>query len=140
MPKEENASVEIKWSKVALSQFTGILDFIVENGFGSYAIELEDGIIARLDALAENSELYPADRFKKNNDGSWRAFEVDDYRVSYKIFRSHINIIRIRHTNRKPRKYQAFGERLNSLASNLYDSSLSSKLSVIVTAIISSTL
>jgi len=63
--KEENASVEIKWSKTALTQFAEILDFIVENGFGSYAVELEDRIIVKLDALIENKELYPPDRFKR---------------------------------------------------------------------------
>jgi plasmid stabilization system protein ParE len=97
--------VEIKWSNRALNQFAEILDFIVENGFGQYAIELEDRIIDKLDALHKNQQLYPADRFKRNNNGSWYAFEVDEYRISYKQHKSHITVIRIRHTSRRPRIY-----------------------------------
>ena len=105
MRKEENVSVEIKWSRAALAQLAEILDFIVENNFSSYAIELEDKIISKLDQLVENSSLYPADRYKKNNDGSWRAFELDNYRISYKVQKSNIRVIRIRHTSRRPRNY-----------------------------------
>jgi plasmid stabilization system protein ParE len=103
--KEENESVEIKWSRAALNQLAEILDFIIGNNFDPYANELEDKIISKLDRLIENASLYPIDRYKKNNDGSWRAFEVDDYRVSYKVQKSTIRVIRIRHTSRRPRNY-----------------------------------
>ena len=105
MQKEENASVEIRWSKAALNQFAEVLDFILENDFGQYATELEDKIILKLEALILNQQLYPADRFKRDNNGSWRAFEVDEYRISYRLHKSHITVVRIRHTSRKPKIY-----------------------------------
>ena len=105
MQIKENGPVEIKWSKPALTQLDKALDFIIGNGFISYAAELEEGIISMIDNLADNHTIYPADKYKKDNDGSYRAFEMDEYRVSYRVKKSQIKIIRIRHTSRKPLKY-----------------------------------
>jgi plasmid stabilization system protein ParE len=97
--------VVIKWSKPALSQLDKALDFIVEKGFDIYAVELEDNILFKVESLIDNYTLYPADKFKKDNDGSYHAFEVDEYRVSYRVRKLEIKIIRIRHTSRRTRKY-----------------------------------
>ena len=97
--------MEIKWSKYALEQLDKALDFITEKGFITYATELEEAIIQRVEGLVENHSIYPIDRYKKDNDGSYHAFEVGDYRVSYRVKNSEIRIIRIRHTSRKPYKY-----------------------------------
>lgn len=97
--------MEIKWSKPALDQLDQVLDFILVKGFTSYAFELNENILLRIESLAENYDIYPADRFKKGNDGSYHAFEVDDYRISYRVTKSTIRIIRIRHTSRRPHKY-----------------------------------
>jgi plasmid stabilization system protein ParE len=97
--------VEVKWSKPALEQLDKALDFIIGNGYETYAGELEEKIISRVENLVANYNIYPADKYKKDNDGSYRAFEVDEYRVSYRVRDPFIKIIRIRHTSRKPRKY-----------------------------------
>jgi plasmid stabilization system protein ParE len=97
--------VEIKWSKPALNQLIKILDFISENGFETYAQKLEDLIILKTEKLADNSTIYPLDKYKKNNDGSYRAFEIDEHRISYRIKKSEIRIIRIKHTSRKVLNY-----------------------------------
>ena len=105
MLTNENGPVEVKWSKPALNQLDKALDFIIENGFISYAAELEESIISRIGNLISNYTIYPTDKYKKDNDGSYRAFEVDEYRISYRVKKSQIKIIRIRHTSRKPLKY-----------------------------------
>lgn len=105
MQIEENASVEIKWSKLALDQLTDILDFILESGFDGYSRQLEENILSKTDKLIDNYTLYPTDKYKKDNDGSYHAFEIDDFRISYRVKKSEINIIRIRHTSRRTRKY-----------------------------------
>jgi plasmid stabilization system protein ParE len=97
--------MEIKWSKNALLQLDKALNFISGNGFYIYAQQVEDNIIERVENLITNYNIYPVDKYKKDNDGSYRAFEIDEYRVSYRIKDAQINIIRIRHTSRKPRKY-----------------------------------
>ena len=95
----------VKWSKPALDQLDKALDFIIGEGFISYADMLEESIISRIENLIDNDNIYPIDKYKKDNDGSYHAFEVEEYRISYRVKNSQVKIIRIRHTSRKPRKY-----------------------------------
>ena len=95
----------VKWSKPALDQLDKALDFIIGEGFISYAAKLEESIISRIENLIDNYNIYPIDKYKKDNDGSYHAFEVEEYRISYRVKNSQVKIIRIRHTGRKPRKY-----------------------------------
>ncbi|GAC1305950.1 MAG: hypothetical protein NVSMB24_15640 [Mucilaginibacter sp.] len=97
--------MEVRRSRPALEQLDKALDFIIEQGFVSYASELEENIISRVENLVDSPALYPVDKYKKGNDGSYHAFEVDEYRVSYRITKSLIKIIRVRHTSGKTRKY-----------------------------------
>jgi plasmid stabilization system protein ParE len=97
--------VEIKWSNPALDQFDKALDFIITQGYASYAIELEDKILSRIENLVSNYNIYPVDKYKKYNDGTYHAFETDEYRISYRVQKTTIKIIRIRHTSRRTRMY-----------------------------------
>jgi plasmid stabilization system protein ParE len=97
--------VEIRWSKPALDQLDKALNFIIEEGYPIYAEELEENILSRVENLTNNYDIYPADKYKKANDGTYHAFEIDEYRVSYRIQKKLIKIIRIRHTSRKTRTY-----------------------------------
>jgi plasmid stabilization system protein ParE len=45
------------------------------------------------------------EKYKRNNDGSFRAFELHRYRITYRIRNNEIRIIRIRHTKRTPLGY-----------------------------------
>ncbi|HEY6144370.1 MAG TPA: type II toxin-antitoxin system RelE/ParE family toxin, partial [Flavobacterium sp.] len=40
-----------------------------------------------------------------NNDGSFRTYFVYDYMISYQITSERIQILRVRHTSRKPKKH-----------------------------------
>ena len=97
--------MQVNWSKTAYRQFTEILDFIVENGYDRYAETLQETVIEKTDNLTENYLSYPADKYKKHNDGSYRAFEIDEYRISYRVTEQSIRIIRIRHTSRRVLNY-----------------------------------
>jgi plasmid stabilization system protein ParE len=55
--------------------------------------------------FSNNFEIYSLDRFKVNNDGSYRAFEKYHYRVSYRVLPNEIRILRIRHTSINPKGY-----------------------------------
>lgn len=46
--------------------------------------------------------MFPLHRLRKNNNGSFRAFEKYNYRVSYKVGITQVIILRIRHTSREP--------------------------------------
>ena len=95
----------IKWNKAAVQQLLDAIRFIEENEFYAYALELERDILLRIRNLPQNPNIYPVDKYRRNNDGSYRAFEVDHYRISYRNKKDTIRIVRIRHTSRRVRKY-----------------------------------
>jgi plasmid stabilization system protein ParE len=49
--------------------------------------------------------VYEADRFRSNNDGSYRAFEKHSYRVTYRVIGADIRVFRVRHASMKPMAY-----------------------------------
>ena len=95
----------IKWNKAAIQQLLSAIRFIEENEFYAYAVELESNILSKIRNLPQNPTIYPLDKYRRNNDGSYRAFEVDHYRISYRNQKDAIRIVRIRHTSRRVRKY-----------------------------------
>ena len=95
----------IKWNKAATRQLLDALDFIEGAGYPDYADELEKEIISKTRKLLEDPELYAIDRFRKNNKGNYRAFTVDSYRISYRVEKNEIRIVRIRRTSRKVKQY-----------------------------------
>ncbi len=62
--------MEIKWYKPALDQLDKALDFILEKGFISYAAELEENIISKVEGLINNYSIYPVDKYKKTMMGA----------------------------------------------------------------------
>jgi plasmid stabilization system protein ParE len=92
----------VKWSALAVKHFISIIEFLeCENEF-NYAEKLQKEILLRTALLITNPQIYPLDRFKLKNDGSYFAFEVDNYRVSFKKMPNEIRILNVRHTKRKP--------------------------------------
>jgi len=91
--------------KAAVQQLLDAIGFTEENDFFSYAEELEKDILSRVRNLPSNPTIYPLDKYRRNNDGTYHAFEVDEYRISYRNKSNEIRIVRIRHTSRKVRKY-----------------------------------
>lgn len=82
------------------------ISFIEESGYESYAEKLEQRILSLVKNLPDKHLHYPLDRFRVANDGSYRVAIVDTYRVSFRVKPGEIQIIRIRHTSRKPTFYK----------------------------------
>ena len=55
--------------------------------------------------IASDPEIFEQDRFKNNNDGSYRAFEKYSYRIVYKFTENKILVLRVRHSSREPLIY-----------------------------------
>jgi plasmid stabilization system protein ParE len=98
--------VKIKWNKAAIKSLIATIEFIEENGFANYAEQLEAEILSLIRKLPSTYSQYPKDKYRVNNDGSFRAFTIDQYRISFRVTDSEIQIIRIRHTRRKPLLYK----------------------------------
>ena len=67
------------------------------------AEKVRNKILAEIQELSEYPEKYPRDKYRLNNDGSYRAFEIYKYRVTYHISPLQITVIMIRHTKMQPR-------------------------------------
>ncbi len=62
-------------------------------------------IIAATEKTITNPEYYNPDKFKLNNDGTYRAFEKHHYRIVYRYHNNVIRVLRVRHTKMEPSSY-----------------------------------
>ena len=69
------------------------------------AEKVKSKILASLKALINNPEKHPPDKYKTNNDGTFRAFELYKYRITYHVSVEQITVIRIQHTKMNPLEY-----------------------------------
>jgi plasmid stabilization system protein ParE len=97
--------VVVVWSKRARLELKKAFNYIALDSL-KHAILIRDVLIDLTIALGENPEKYALDKYKINNDGSWRAFEKYHYRISYKITDAQIRIVRLRHTSKSPLHYK----------------------------------
>ncbi len=94
----------IIWDRHAKNQLKKAYYKILEDSYQG-AVTVRDGILNAIDEIPSQPYKYPVDRFKKNNNGKYRAFELYSYRIVYKITNDNIQILRIRHAKREPLKY-----------------------------------
>ncbi len=94
----------IKWNRNALRQFEKAIAYIEDDSFTN-ADKFKRDILTKIDGLINHPQKYPPDKYKKNNDGSFRAFEIHTYRISYRFKKNDIRLIRIRHTKMNPLNY-----------------------------------
>lgn len=94
----------IVWNLNALQQFEAAIVFI-EQDSPANAFKVKTNILRKIEQLLSHPEMYPPDKFKIKNDGSFRAFEMYRYRIAYKISQKQIRIIRVRHSSMKPKNY-----------------------------------
>ncbi len=96
----------IIWSKPALKQTEEIHTYILENSKSlRIANDLIDKILTSSKVLSNQPELYALDKLKEANNGSYRAYEIFHYRISYRVLKDKIRILRVRHTSREPLDY-----------------------------------
>jgi addiction module RelE/StbE family toxin len=69
------------------------------------AEKVKNAIINSIKELSKNPEMHPLDKYRLNNDGNFRAYEIYKYRITYHLSAKQIRIIRIRHTKMNPLTY-----------------------------------
>lgn len=66
------------------------------------AENVNSDILRTTHELSKYPEMFPRDKYKRLNKGSFRAFEKHHYRVAYRISPHAIRILAVRHTSRRP--------------------------------------
>jgi plasmid stabilization system protein ParE len=94
----------VVWSNSAKAELRKAFEYIALDSLQN-AQMVRDTLIDLTIDLSENPEKHPLDKFKKSNDGSWRPFEKHPYRISYRILKNQIRIVRMRHTSKSPLAY-----------------------------------
>ena len=101
----KNKSKEIIWEKDALLSFKEAIMYIKpESPKGAEIVK--SSVLKSLQLLKSNPKSFPSDTLKELNDGSYRAYTIYSYRITYKITESAIFILRFRHTSREPLEYK----------------------------------
>ena len=96
--------LNIRWNKRAIQQLDEAIEYIkTDSPANSEKVRKE--ILLKISELIKHPKLYNPDKYKINNDGSFRAFELYRYRISYRYIENEIRILRIRHTKMNPLKY-----------------------------------
>lgn len=101
---EEAKTLEIKWRKAALLSLRDAYLHILEDSLAN-AEKVRKDIFNAIAYVAQHPEKQPIDKYKTENKGDYRAFELHSYRISYKYTSSELRILRIRHVKMKPKKH-----------------------------------
>ncbi len=92
------------WDSEALIQLQEHYEYISQDSQKS-AKKIKESLIKETKKLAYFPERYSLDRYKIENDGTYRAFEKFRLRVTYRITHQEVRVLRVRHTSRNPLKY-----------------------------------
>lgn len=99
-----NKRLKVVLDNVALSQLRAICDYIKKDTPKNSA-KVNGDILSNCLALSLHPEKYPLDKYKTDNDGTFRAFEKHHLRIAYCIQPTGITIISVRHARMEPRQY-----------------------------------
>jgi plasmid stabilization system protein ParE len=95
---------KISWDKQATVQLSKAISYIRKDS-PQNADKVKKEILEKISELPEAPEIHPPDKYKINNTGNFRAFDLHRYRISYLVKDNEIIIARIRHTSMKPLPY-----------------------------------
>jgi len=96
--------IKIKWDEEAKNSLRKIISYIKKDS-AQNAENVKQTILKTIREIPQNPERYPADKFKKSNNGNYRAFEIYHIRIAYKTEPDTIKIIRIRSAKQEPLEY-----------------------------------
>ena len=99
-----NQISKIIWDENALWNFIDILNYIRIDSPSNAKI-VSARVLDLIKNIRTNPMMYREDELKNNNDGTYRVFNRDSIRVSYKTEATVIIITRVKHSSQEPIKY-----------------------------------
>jgi len=95
---------EVVWTKRSQKQMRQVFKHISKDSIKN-ASKVVQEIADSVQKATLNPQIYGPDKYKTENDGSYRAFEKHHYRVAYRFSKSVIRVLRVRHTSMEPLEY-----------------------------------
>lgn len=95
---------KIIWDKQAINYFRDALRFIRKDS-PQNADKVKADIFKAISKIPNRPEAHPPDKYKLNNTGNYRAFELHHFRIGYLIKENEIIISRLRSAKQEPRDY-----------------------------------
>ena len=74
--------MKLEWDSEASQSFINAIWWIQESSMQNAEI-VESAILDSLQKALKSPESFPLDKYRLNNDGTYRAFETHSFRVSY---------------------------------------------------------
>ncbi len=91
----------IRWDRQASNSLDQVISYIDERSPRG-AGRVKKSLVRHLKMLAHRSDLFELDRFKQENDGTYRSFVVYRIRISYRVLPDEIYVLRVRHCSQDP--------------------------------------
>jgi plasmid stabilization system protein ParE len=98
------AGKKLVWTRRAQQHMAALFNYIHNDSPQNASIVIDD-IVTALEKAMANPECYGPDKYKKANDGTYRAFEKHRFRVVYRYHKNIIRVLRVRHTSMEPKTY-----------------------------------
>jgi plasmid stabilization system protein ParE len=95
---------KITWDKQALYNFRDAILYIRKDS-PKNADKVKKELLEKINELSKRPEIHAADKYKVNNNGNYRAFELHRFRVGYLVKDDEIIIARVRKTDQEPLGY-----------------------------------
>lgn len=75
---------QVRWPLAAQRQLAKAYEYILQDSYQN-AEKVKLDILASTRKLSTHPEMYAPDKYRKNNDGSFRAYEIHRYRIAYRL-------------------------------------------------------
>lgn len=95
----------VVWDELARTALREAYNYIMRDS-PQQAEKVKGEIIAASKKLADHPEMHPPDKYRKDKDKRFRAFEKYNYRISYFIAEDVIRVLRFRHVKQEPKEYE----------------------------------
>jgi plasmid stabilization system protein ParE len=95
---------KILWDKQALHYFRDAIQYIRKDS-PQNADNVKSEVLEKINELSTHPEIHNPDKYKVDNNGSYRAFELHRLRVGYLVKEHEIIIARVRNTRQEPHDY-----------------------------------
>ncbi len=96
--------ITVIWTETSRKQLEEIYLYIAEESI-IQADRIFTKLVNSTSLLNKYPFKYPADKYKLNNKGDYRAYEIYHFRITYRIVQSVIYIVRIRSTYQNPEEF-----------------------------------